>query len=169
MQHHTYSTYHMIRKALIFAVFLAAAILPVQDAQAIILGVTAIPSNRNVAINRTASVSLTWKIVGAPVKTSVASQQGVFTAAGQTLGSVNTSLAATGNVTSVFIKEQLFIPASIVAKARGLGATQILYQRRFLDGATSPPGFLGSLTLNITGSAGAGFNISREALSFTDK
>jgi hypothetical protein len=64
------------------------------------------------------------------------------------------------------VTEHVLIPASIVAKARAAGASQIFYSRQF-----SPGPFLAVATaeFNITGSAGAGLSISREALSFTDK
>jgi len=174
MQMHIYTANHMIRKTLICAMLLAAAILPVREAQAVITGVTTIPASRNVAIRHAASVSLTWKVSAFDLLNftglgpSVSSQQGVFrTPAGQTLGSVNTPLITTGTLGGVFvlIKEQLLVPASIVARARSLKANQIQYIRVFSSGTTAQ----GTLLLNITGSAGAGFNISREALSFTDK
>jgi len=170
------STYVRIKKNLVYALLLTAAILPAQKAHASITGVTTTPSSRNVAINRTASVSITWRVTG-PLVTFVSSPQGQFVNPidATTLGIVNTPFTKTGLggagalavTSSVSFNEQLLVPASIIAKARSLGLSQIVYRRFFSDSGMQPGG--GSITLNITGSAGAGFNISREALSFTDK
>jgi len=58
MQNHTL-TYRMMRKSLICALLLAAAMLSVQAAQAT---VNATSTTRNIAINRTASVQVTWRV-----------------------------------------------------------------------------------------------------------
>ncbi len=159
-------------------IFVCALLLTVtttlpQEAKAFVLDAVPSTLNSNIAMKHTASVSVTWNLTllanAGPI---VSSSQGVFrTPTGQTLGTVNIPLTANvlNNAASVSFKESLLIPASIMAKAQGLGASQILFQRVFTDANSSIGLPLGSLTLNITGSAGAGFSISREALSFTDK
>jgi len=174
MQSYTYLTYRTIRKSLICALFLAAAMLPAQQAHASILSVTALPASHNVTVNHTASVAIMWNVTGGgqgPLGPVVSSQQSFFGIQGGQgfiiLKNVNTPLSKTNpGSASLLIREQLLIPASVIAKARKLGAIQFSYVRNFNDGNLPKSG---TITFNITGSAGAGFNISREALSFTDK
>jgi len=170
MQNHTYSTHRMIRKTLICALFLAAAMLPAQQAHAF---VNATSTTRNIAINRTVSVRVTWKIVVAVgAATQVSSTQATFNpipagpsllTVSRTIGGLTTPGIPNINSSTLTVSETILIPASVIAKARAAGAKQISYERSFT------PGGKGGVIFNITGSAGAGFNISREALSFTDK
>jgi len=168
------SGYVMTRKLLICALLLTAIVLPTQQAQAFILSVTPNPSSSNVAIGHTFSTSINWNVVGGgqgPLGATVTSQQSAFfiqTGQGNvTLANVNTSLnKANPGAPSLRIRERILIPASIIAKARSHGVNQFFYARVFSDGNLP---VTGSMPFNITGSAGAGFSISREALSFTDQ
>jgi len=170
------STYARIKKTLVCALLLAAAMLPTQTVHADIVSVTATPSSRNVAINRTTSISLIWNVASnGPSGTLANSTNGVFQnpVNNTIIGTVNKVLSGITTPpppgSLIRFSEQVLVPASIIAKARKLGINSLLYTRIFSDNfSTMVPGN-GAITLNITGSAGAGFNISREALSFTDK
>jgi len=170
MQKHTCSAYCMMKKSLLCALLLAAAILPTREAQAI---VNATSTTRNIAINRTASVQVRWR-VSIPVGTSnftslpVSSSQGVLSIPnGPALLRIQRTVSGlavkAGSFFTFTASENVLIPASVIARARAAGANQIAYERSFI------PGGKGIVLFNITGSAGAGFSISREALSFTDK
>jgi len=172
MQNHTCSTHLMIRKILICALFLAAAILPAQEAQAV---VNATSTTRNIAINRTASVQVRWRGSFTPpptnnVATSIpySSPQGALSIPnGPVLLRIQRTVGGlavlTGRSFIFTVSENVLIPASVIARARAAGANQVAYERSFT------PGGRGTVLFNITGSAGAGFSIFREALSFTDK
>ena len=160
--------YCMIRKSLVCVILLAAAILSAQEAQAV---VNATSTTRNIAINQSASVQVKWQVgVATPVGTPVNSPQGTLSIpAGSVLLRINRTVSGKTTVpqgpnSSIFTaNEALLIPACVIAKARAAGINQISYERTFT------PGGKGTILFNITGSAGAGFSISREALSFTDK
>jgi len=166
--------YIITRKLLIYVLFLTAILIPAQQAQAFILSVTPSPSSRNVATGHTFSTSINWNVVGGgqgPLGAAVTSQQSAFfiqTGQGTViLANVNTPLNKTNpGAISLLISEKILIPASVIAKARSRGVNQFFYARLFSDGNKPATG---TMTFNITGSAGAGFSISREALSFTDK
>jgi len=167
MQNHTYLTY--IGKILIPGL-LFMVIIGIQPAYAIIVASTTV-LNRSIAINQTASVTIPWKVVTTATGPVTSSQAAFLTPAGSVLKLVNTPLNGPSFIhageafPSFRATESLLIPASIIAKARAAGANQIKYSRIFNDGQPAAVSFF----INITGSAGAGFNISREALSFTDK
>jgi len=160
-----------IKKPLVCALFFAAAILPTQEAQAV---VNATSTTRNIAINRTASVQVIWRGSFIPNTNNTASSipdsssQGtlsipngpVLLRTQRTVGGLATPAGAFFIFTA---SENVLIPASVIARARAAGANQVAYERSFTLAGK------GIILFNITGSAGAGFSISREALSFTDK
>jgi len=173
MQSYTYSA-HKIRKIILSTLLLTATLCVAQPAYALIVGSTT-PLNRSIAVNRTTSVIIPWKVVTTAAGPVTSSQAAFTTPAGTILKLVNTPLNGPSFIhageafPSFQATESLLIPASVVAKARAAGASQIRYSRLFLDFNTNPPGAPVIFIINITGSAGAGFSISREALSFTDK
>ena len=170
MQTTGFSITHILRYLAMCMLLLGSMTLPVKIASAAVTDVTATSLTHNVAVRRTASASVSWQVflfgLAGP---TVSSSRGVFlTPAGAVIGSVNTLLtkAIAATTTQTLFSEQLLIPASIIAKANSLGANQIIYQRSFVDATSTVGGITGFLVFNITGSAGAGFSISREALSF---
>lgn len=167
-------TRHSTGKVLLLVLCLTSIAFPAQQAQAFIQNATPTPASRNIATGHTFSASITWNIAGGgqgPLGAAISSQQSAFfiqTGQGQVvLKNVNTPLnKANPGATSLLIGEKILIPASIIAKARRQGASQIFYARVFTDGSLPVTGIM---TFNITGSIGANFSITREALSFTDK
>lgn len=134
------------------------------------------PAASVVALGHTQSIVLHWNVVnnifgtsGGPVPYTVTSTSGRFLGADTLLGTVNTTLSAsgvnTGTPSTVRITESLTVPAAIVLRAHQLGATYITYQRQFDDG--SGPATL-TATFIIGGSSMAQFTVTREALSFDD-
>jgi len=168
------SGYISTRKLLTCVLFLTVVLIPAQQAQAFILGVTPTPSSRNVVAGHAFSTSINWKVVGGgqgPLGAAVTSQKSAFliqTGQGTVvLANINTPLNKVNpGAPSLLISEKILIPASIIVKARNHGVKQFFYVRLFSDGSIPATG---TMPFNITGSAGAGFSISREALSFTDK
>jgi len=188
MQIYTRLTHHLMRKTLASALLLFTAILPAHAVQFFdtfnfapnatgvfnfapnATGVFATASNKNIAINRTASIQVTWNVVTfSPAL--VSSTEGVLSPlpAGPALLRIpkllngKSRLDPTSRKSVFSITEKVLIPASVIARARAAGAIQISYERSFI------PAGKGNVVFNITGSASAGFSISREALSFTDK
>jgi len=101
MQIHN-KAYCMIRKSLVCAMLLAAAILSAQEAQA----VTATSTTRNIAINQSASVQVKWKatVVGV-VGISVSSPQGTLSIPnGPVLLRINRTIAGKTTVSAGKIK-----------------------------------------------------------------
>jgi len=160
----------MIKRLLTYVLFATAAILSAQEGQA---AINATSSTKNVAINRTASIQVTWQITVIPATpTQVTSTQADFgpVPAGPLFLRVPKSISGLAvpptrfsNSAFLTLSETVLIPASVIAKARAAGVKQIIYERTFT------PGGKGGVILNITGSGSAGFSISREALSFTDE
>lgn len=170
MQIHIYSAYHIMRKTLACALLLTAMMLSAQEAQAF---VSATSVTKNIAINRTSSVQVTWQIAVVPATpVQVVSNQATFgpvppgavlLRVSKQIGGLAVPPTQFSNNALLTVSETVLIPASVIAKARAVGAKQIVYERSFT------PGGKGGVTFNITGSASARFSISREALSFTDK
>jgi len=149
----------------------------IQPAYALIVPSTT-TLGQNIAVNQSASVSIPWKVVTTGAG-AVTSSQAAFAIPGQgqapspvVLQLINTPLNGSSFIhageafPSFQSNETVFIPVTIVAKARAAGATQLLYVRSFSDG--QQPATV-TFLINITGSAGSALSISREALSFTDK
>lgn len=163
---------------------LLAAGLSVRVADASLSSVTPTPSQRNVALATANAFSVTWTVVRnnapntPPPGATVTSSQGVFTdATGNVLGTVPTVLSQTQGVpppgagppppTTFFFHESVQVPQQVVYRAFKAGITFFYYTRVFTDsgGLTST---LGRMVLNITGSAAAGFNLTRLSLRFDD-
>jgi len=170
MQIHIYSAYRIMRKTLLCALLLTAVMLSAQEAKAFI---NATSITKNIAINRTSSVQVTWQIAVVPATpVQVVSNQATFgpvppgpvlMRVSKQIGGLAVPPSQFSNNALLIVSETVLVPASVIAKARATGAKQIVYERTFI------PGGQGGVIFNITGSAGAGFSISREALSFTDK
>lgn len=170
MQTHTYMTYRKIKRTLSHTLLLVTTVFAIQPAYAAIVASTTL-LNKNIAVNQPSSVTIPWKVVTTGAATVSSTQAAFMTPGGTVLQRVNTQMSGSSFIhageafPSFQTTEALLIPASVVAKARAAGATQLRYSRVFSDGQPGTISFL----INITGSAGARFSISREALSFTDK
>jgi hypothetical protein len=167
------------------AAWLLAAIttLSATLAQAAVIGLNVAPSSQNVAIAQTGTVTVTWTVVNSlltPSTTSTVTSFGAFLPSctltppfvlGTPTNPVLTSTVPTAGATTVThsVVDAAIVPAELIQRARNAGLSAIFYLRRFLVPPTiegGDPGRFACVTLNITGSAGAGFSVSREALSF---
>jgi len=159
-----------IRAITAYVLFLTTTMFVAQPSYALIVGSTTV-LNKSIAVNQSISLTIPWKVVTTATGQVTSTQSAFMTPGGTVLKVVNTQLNGLsfphpGEAFPSFqATESLLIPASIVAQARAAGATQLRYTRIFSDGQPAPV----TILINITGSAGAGFSISREALSFTDK
>jgi hypothetical protein len=152
----------------VFAVLMIASPL-----MADINSVTTSPTNKNVPLGRSVSVSLVWTIdVGivfdvGPV--TVISTSGEFRPAIGSpvlLGTVPTTLSRRVNPpASITFSETVLVPESVIYQARKLGNSSLVYQRTFTDGISPDTG---GIRLDITGSSGAEFSINRISLRFDD-
>ncbi len=135
----------------------------------------ATPPPRLIVLGQPTTLSVVWNVVrstGLGCGPTVSSSQGLVHANdgnGPVLLTVPTTLSRTQAcpnapaTTSFTFNESLFIPADVVQRAHKLGAPNLVFERAFSDGITS---VTGTVYLQITGSAAAGFSISREALQF---
>lgn len=163
---------HCSEKRVLTTVILAALAQVAIKAEAAVT-VTATPQNQTVPLGQSSSRSLVWNITDtcASTTSTVTSANGTFRdvcGSANILATSNSSLTSSKPVTfgvgNHSIPESVLVPADASFKAQKLGLQQFVYQRTF-TGAMSSTGF-GCLTLNITSSSAAGFNVSREALSF---
>jgi hypothetical protein len=167
------------------ATWLLAAItaLSATLAQAAVIGLNVAPSSQNVAIGQTGTVTVTWTVVNSlltPSTTSTVTSFGAFLPSctlsppfvlGTLANPVLTSTVPTGGATTVTqsVVDTVIVPADLIQRARDAGLSTFFYLRRFFVPPTieaADPGRFACVALNITGSAGAGFSVSREALSF---
>lgn len=142
-----------------------ALALAFPHAQATISSATSSPESFNVPAGQTSSFTVTWTVTTADGD-SVSSSKGSFFT-DHAIGAVNTLLtrAATAGSTVVFT-ETVFLPATVVLQAQKEGYATFYYQREFMDDDAVPSGV--SVALTITSGLGAGFGITRQALSFDD-
>jgi hypothetical protein len=132
--------------------------------------VAATPGSVNVAIDRSTTFTVTWRVeqlTGTP--TTVSSTQGEFRVGGiggTVLGRVNRTLSrAVPIAQTIRFTETVTIPRSVVFQATRLGIQSLVYVREF-DDTTVAPALPGALALAITGSSSARFSISRIRLSY---
>lgn len=141
------------------------AMLPAAHA---VTDLTPSPATRAVAVARSASVAITWRMnTQANPPALVRSEQGRFVAGGVELGTVPVRLTqrVTGQSGSaVSIGETLRVPAAVLRRALQLGANQVLFERTFTDGTPATA----SLRLDLAGGLGAGFDLTRVELHFDD-
>ncbi len=146
------------------------------NAHAGITSVTTLPATKNVPVNRSTSISLTWRVQsdlsGLITITSTGGRFRVNNPIdGPVLGTVSKTLSQSVNSAAAApvpadLFEAVLVPASVMFQAHKLGFNVVFYERNFSDGAIGSGG--GSITLAI-GSAGASdFGISRMALQFDD-
>lgn len=138
------------------------------------------PSQRNVAVGRSATISLTWSMTSSGPSTggtvtisSLSTDLEFLDGSGTPLGSaLARSFSRTGTLPPLgaplitTFSEPLLVPRYIIDKARSNGANQITVRRRFTATGIVAGTTLISMTLNITGSAGGSFAITRLALDF---
>jgi hypothetical protein len=164
---------------------LAAALLALSTAPAWanITSVAAVPASANVAVGRSTTVTVTWRVTadstcGLGLHT-VSSPQGVLvtTIDGggrpvvRALSGTYNVVAATANVSTVLSFTETFsVPADVVDYLHRGGAVSMTYRRIFTEtyNNTVCDTNSGSMTLNFTGSAGAGFSVDRLSLRFDD-
>ncbi len=133
------------------------------------------PATRPVALGQPTTLSIVWNAARSAFGNcgdTVSSLQGVVHAGnpnGPVVLTVPTNLSKTIpcnlNAGAIFtFTESVFIPADIVQRAQRSGASGLVFVRQFDNSPGSP--FTGEVQLPITGSAAAGFSVSREALQF---
>ena len=135
-----------------------------------------LPAQANVALNRSARVSVNWRLStdAGPV---VQSSGGVLDDGSNTLLTIDRPLSVPANragtnpatglavTQTVTLRETLTLPAAVLSRAFSQGTTRLFYTRQFSDSN----GTLGiTLVLNITGAGAAGFNINYLGLRFGD-
>lgn len=158
--------------------FLAGLVAP-GAALASMGSVTAVPGTANVAVGRTNTVYITWQVTRLQYPgfcgSTVSSPSGQLTSAsgGTVYQTVPVLLTQTqvcsgpaGTPTPFTFRETLQVPASVIAAALRQGQATLRYTRTFSDGFSNSTA---SVTLAVTGSAGAGFSLSRLALSFDNE
>jgi hypothetical protein len=160
---------------------------PLSAANAAVIGANVTPGSRSVAISQTTSVNVTWTVINSPLATSTTStisSIGIFAAicsSGSPLlptplgipanSAISNTVATTGTTALHTISETVIVPPELVQRARAAGLTSFYFLRHF---AVPPaieqndPGVNACVRLDITGSGGAGFTITQEALSFDD-
>jgi hypothetical protein len=154
-------------------------------AVASVIGLNAAPSAQNAAIGQTATVTATWTVVNSllvPSATSSVTSFGAFVPSctltppfvlGTPTNPVLNSTVPTAGATTVThsVIDTVTVPAELIQRGRDAGLSTIFYLRRFFVPPTievADPGRFACVALNITGSGGAGFSVTREALSFDD-
>jgi hypothetical protein len=152
-------------------------------AEASVIGLNVAPSSQNVAIGQTGTVTVTWTVVNSlltPSTTSTVTSFGAFVPSctltppfvlGTPTNPILSSTVPTAGATTIThnVIDTVIVPAELIQRARDAGLSTIFYLRRFFVPPTieaADPGRFACVGLNITGSAGAGFSVSREALSF---
>ncbi len=167
-------------RALLIFVFWSSLLMCSIPSWSAVNQVDTTPTTANVAIGRASSVSFVWRVFNTNnAPQTVSSASGTFRDSinGNTiLGTINSPLTATANnfcggfpsaclpVTVVVnFSETIVIPTDVVARALQMGLGSIVYQRSFTPTGTSSTA---AITLNITSSSAANFNISGEILSF---
>ncbi len=163
----------------ILALFLTILFL-LGDARAAITVVMVDPAAQKVPVARFASARITWTVTrtlarGVPAGTSVRSARGEFrvnvdsTGRERVIETVERPLAqnlpvnADDPSATLVFRETVRIPARVLFRAAEEGAAQVRYVRSFDDGFGSATA---ALALDITGSAAAGFGVTRLALDF---
>jgi len=163
--------------------YLAAVLLALSatPAWANITSVVAVPSSANVAVGRSTTVTVTWRVTadsgcGLGLNT-VSSTQGVLDPDGlhrpivRPLRGTYNVTTATANVSTVLSFTETFsVPADVVDYLRRNGATSVTYLRPFTETLNNQvcDTNSGQITLYFTGSAGAGFSVDRLSLRFDD-
>jgi len=165
--------------------FIAILVLFGSVAHAAVIGLNVSPTTRNVAIGQTTATTVTWTVVNSPTvpaatSTVVATAAFIptctttpaYVLATPTNSSLTNTISTSGSSTVVHsISESVIVSADIIQRARNNGLSTISYYRRFIVPPSIEavdPGRFACVTLNITGSGGASFAITREALSFDD-
>ncbi len=154
-----------MRRSSLVRILAAMSFVATATASAAVTVVTATPASRNVALNRSTSVNLTWSAATTSAGTvTVSSAKGEFRApGGALLGTVAKPLSqtVTGPTTASFT-EAILVPADVIQRAHKEGFDQLRYERSFTDGAAAT----GQITLHIATASAASFGITRLALAF---
>jgi hypothetical protein len=158
----------LVNRVILMVILLLA---PLVSVHAAVTNVTASPANANVAIARSTTVIVTWKVsdvITLVPPVTVSSSQGVFkTATGVTLATTTKTLSRTISASGIVVfSETLLVPESVIYKVYKMGLSSFIYERSFSDGSGSPVS--NSITFNITGASGSSFSIDRLSLRFAD-
>ncbi|HHO68048.1 MAG TPA: hypothetical protein ENK12_03355 [Gammaproteobacteria bacterium] len=163
-----------LHRHLAFAVLLY--LLPQPPALAVLSNPRVLPAQANVALNRTARVSVNWRFT-TDAGPAVQSPGGVLDDGSTVFLNVDRPLSApagragidpvTGLPVSqtVTLRETLTLPAAVLSRAFNQGVTRLFYTRQFSDANGT---LSATLVLHITGSAAAGFNVNYLGLRFED-
>lgn len=167
----------MTNRLPVIVILVVSLCVSVQSYAAVTL-VTTIPTSRSVALGRATSVPIIWRVTdvesaAAPPPIGgwvVSSTTGTFCyvsgVACVQLGTVSKTISKSHSTTGgiiLSIPESVLVPSEIIFRAHKLGLSSFRYQRTFTPAGASDTGWV---TLNIGGSAGTGFGVSRLALSF---
>jgi len=149
------------------------------SAFATVTAVTPSPTRQNIAVNRTANVTIKWRVSvvtlmgGNNISTITSPLGNIYGPGGSDgpdLGRINTVVSrSVSNVNGTYtLTETIQIPVSIIYRARKLGFSYIRYERRFndLSNLNQPISVLGSAIFDITGSSAAGFAINLISVRF---
>lgn len=160
---------HLLGRGFLVACALILA-LGVRSAQATVFSASGSPATTNVQLTRSTSITVRWVLsVRSTAGTDTFSTTGVFSAAGQTIGTINNRLSVSspgpaGVIVSTTVTETLTVPRSVMLRARQLGASSVTYSRSFNDGGGADQ--TGQIALVPVGAASAGFSINRLSLKF---
>lgn len=135
-----------------------------------------VPSAKNVPLGKSTSISFVWRVTDTSSPgfvVTISSNSGQFCVGTvfvcTTLRTVSKRLSVTytsnGTPTTFSIAESVLVPQAVIDQAKKLGFNTVLYRRSWTPGGTFPNG---AITLNITGSAAAGFSINRQSMRFDD-